>query len=210
MKKKAIVILAMLAFLLVLTPVALAKPGAEKKNVKFVPFHLAVSGFPSETDYERFWYTPPNADPLDNKTQHYRGRGWITWPGVNLTIGQETFSMDTSPYNITWTTTIDSNAVRFNNGTMKASMIKLVDVVTVYDANNASIGTLVLKLKSSIRVGAYSGTVMGYGTGALKGVHISGLDLGLTFMDPLYTPFPLLIFEREGTIAGWPEDITNN
>jgi hypothetical protein len=206
MNKKALVILTMLAFSLMLTPIALAKPGAEKSNDKFVYFHLGVSGWPSYT-YDRAWYTPPNVDPLENKTEHARGGGWFTWPGANLTVGTEIFRMDTTPYNITWTTTVDSNALRFNNGTAKSTIIKLVDVVTVYDGDNESIGTLVLILKSSIRVGVYSGNIVGYGTGAFEGVHISAIDLGVTFFMPGEPP--TIIYERVGTITGWPEDITN-
>lgn len=206
MKKKALVFLTMLAFLLILVPLALAKPGAEKSNPKFVYFHLGVSGFNTGT-YDRSWDTPPN-NPDWNKTTHNRGGGWFTWPGVNLTIGTETFTMDTTHYSVTWTTTIDNNVVRFNNGTTRANLIKLTDVVTVYE-DNMEIGTLVLKLKSSIKLGEYSGNIVGYGTGAFKSVHISAIDLGLTFLDMTTVPFPTVIFEREGTIAGWPEDITN-
>lgn len=208
MNKKSLLIVTLLTFSLLLTPIALAKPGAEKSNEKFVYFHLGVSGF-NTGDYERFWYTPPNADPLDNKTQHSRVGEWFTWPGVNLTIGTETFTMDTEPYNVTWTTTFSSNMVRFNNGTAHVQLINLIDVVTVYDSDNASIGTLVLKLKSSVKSGAYSGNIIGYGTGALKDVHISAIDLGLTYLDMTTVPFPTLIFERVGTITGWPEEITN-
>ena len=49
---------------------------------------------------------------------------------------------------------------------------------------------------------------MGYGTGALEGVKISAIDLGVMFMDLGETP-PIVLYGREGTITGWPEDITN-
>jgi hypothetical protein len=37
----------------------------------------------------------------------------------------------------------------------------------------------------------------------LKGVHISAVDLGFSGIPPS------VIFGREGTITGWPDDITN-
>jgi hypothetical protein len=211
MNKKILVLVAMLAFSLLLTPLALAKPGAEKKNSKFESFYLEVSGF--NIGEEKFWYTPPNADPLDNKTTHSRGGIWLTWPGANLTVGGETFRMDTDPYNITWTTTYDSDVVRYNNGTVLRNNIRLTDVVTMYDANNESIGTLVLKLKSALGAkieGPVFGSVVGYGTGAFEDVHISAVDLGVIFLDLTTVPFPTVLYAREGTITGWPEQISND
>jgi len=199
----AIIFIATLA-----TPMVLAKPGAAKNYDKFEYFYLEVSGFNPQS-WDRRWWTPPNVEFEDRKTMHTRGAGWFTFPGANLTVGEEEFRLDTAPYNITWTTTADSNVVRFNNGTAKSNIIKLHDVVTVYDANNVSIGTLVLELKSSIKLGVGTGTVMGYGTGALEGVKISAIDLGVIFYDPTTTPFPTVLYAREGTITGWPEDITN-
>jgi len=206
-KKIALVFSTMLAFALILTPMALAKPGAEKNNGKFEYFHLLVTGFGDGTN-DRAWYTPPNVDPLDNKTVHTRGGGWYTWPSPELTVGDETFDWTTEPYSINWTTTFDSNVLRFNDGTGKHTIIKLTDVVTVY-YEGVETGTLVLKLKSTIRTGSYSGNIVGYGTGAFKGVHISAIDLGLTFLDLTTLPLPTVLYERVGTITGWPEQITN-
>ena len=195
----------MLAFSLILTPLAIATPGEEKSNEKFEFFELVCSGMMSGTG-DRFWYTPPKAPIEENKTTHGRGMGWITGDTVELTVGEETFTMDTEPYNVTWTTIYDVDLVRNNDGTTKRSNIRLTDVVTVYDADNGTIGTLVLNLKSAIDWATlppgYSGTVQGYGTEALAGVHISGIDIGL--VDPVNG-----IFMRNGTITGWPEDITN-
>jgi hypothetical protein len=50
---------------------------------------------------------------------------------------------------------------------------------------------------------------MGYGTGALEGVHISAIDLSVIFIDLTTTLLPTVLYGREGTITGWPEDITN-
>jgi len=207
MNKKIFGVLAtVLAVSLMLTPLTVATPGAPKSNEKFEFFELVCSGV-ADGNYDRAWYTPPNAEPLDNKTQHSRGGGWTTGDTVALTIGEETFTMDTSPYNVTWTTTFDVNLIRNNDGSNKLTIIKLTDVVTVYDANNASIGTLVLNLKSAIDFSTmppgYSGTMQGYGTGDLTGVKISGIDIGL--VDPVNG-----IFMRNGTITGWPAEITND
>jgi len=196
----------LLAVVMLATPLVQAVPGAPKNNDKFEFFELVCSGTGSGTG-DRFWYTPPNADPLDNKTTHGRGMGWITGGTVELTVGEETFTMDTDPYNVTWTTAYDMELIRYNNGTIKRVNIRLTDVVTVYDADNESIGTLVLNLKSTIVPTAtpvYSGNVVGYGTGDLAGVHISAIDLGLTALPP-----PDIIYERNGTITGWPDYITN-
>jgi hypothetical protein len=207
LNKKIFGILAfVLVFSLMLTPFAIAKPGAEKKNNKFEFFELVCSGS-TNGNFDRFWYTPPNADPLDNKTQHSRGGGWTTGNVVELTIGEETFTMDTSPYNVTWTTTFNTNLIRNNDGTNKLTIIQLTDVVTVYDADNETIGTLVLNLKSAIDFSTmppgYSGTMQGYGTGDFRGVKISGIDIGL--VDPVNG-----IFMRNGTITGWPVEISND
>ena len=92
-----------------------------------------------------------------------------------------------------------------DDGTNKITFINLVDVATVYD-DGVAIGTLVLKLRSTIDFATtpptYSGTVKGYGTGALEGVRISGVDVGL--VDPVNG-----IFLRTGTITGWPKYVTN-
>jgi hypothetical protein len=113
--------------------------------------------------------------------------------------------MDTAPYSVDWTTTYDADIVRFNNGSQKLTNIRLTDVVTVYDGED-EIGTIVLNLRASIDFTTfppgYGGTAQGYGTGELTGIHISGIDLGLT--DPVN-----LIYSRVGTITGWPEYITN-
>lgn len=205
MNKKTLLLVTMLAFSLLLTPIALAKPGAPKDNERFEFFELVCSGA-TDGNFDRFWYTPPNADISENKTTHGRGGGWVTGDTVALTVGEETFTMDTTPYNITWTTTFDANIIRYNDGTNKRTIITLTDVVTVYDADNQTIGTLVLNLKSAIDFTTfppgYGGTMQGYGTGAFEGVHISGIDIGL--VDPVNG-----IFMRNGTITGWPDAITN-
>lgn len=211
MNKKALIVLAILAFSLLLTPIALAKPGAEKSNEKFEYFYLEVSGFGTGV-FDRNWTTPPNADLIDNKTTHARGAQWFTWPGANLTVGGETFNMTTDPYNITWTTVYDADVVRYNNGTAKRQHVRLTDVVTMYDGNNDAIGTLVLELRSVLGPkveGPVFGSVVGYGTGAFEGVHISAVDLGVIFLDLTTVPLPTVLYAREGTITGWPDSITN-
>ena len=192
-------IMAMLA-----TPMVVAKPGDEKSNDKFEYFELVCSGAASG-ESDKFWTTPPNVDASENKTTHARGAGWVTGEVVELTVGSETFTMVTEPYSVDWTTTYDANIIRHNDGTLKRTIITLTDVLTVYDGED-EIGTLVLNLKSTIDFKTlpprYSGSVQGYGTGALEGVHVSGVDVGL--VDPVNG-----IFLRTGTITGWPDDITN-
>lgn len=199
MKKKVLVIaVALMVAAMLVTPMVQAVPGAEKRNEKFEYFELACSGTGSEV-WDRFWYTPPNVDALDNKTTHGRDGGWTTGPVVELTVGSDTYTMTTTPVSVAWTTTYDMNIVRNNDGTIKRVNIGLTDVLTVYE-DAVEIGTLVLKLESSIVPGrdpVYHGTVVGYGTGALKGVHVSGIDLGLVSAPPP-------VYVRVGTITGWP------
>jgi hypothetical protein len=187
---------------MMLTPLAIAKPGAEKNNDKFNFFQLMCSGTQDET-------TGTVSETYIGdivKTRHVRDRGWLPDAVLELTVGEETFTMDTKPFSVDWTTTFDANAIFNNDGTSKQTALKLTDVVTVYDEDEV-IGTLVLKIVSVIAFtdgapSGYSGTVVGYGTDSLKAVRISAIDLGLVSIPPP-------TFERLGTITGWPEQITN-
>ena len=139
------------------------------------------------------------------KMRIIRDREWITNSTVELTVGEETFNLTTSPFSVNWTTTFDAKLIFNEDGTNKITFVNLVDVATVYD-NGVAIGTLVLKLTSTIDFATtpptYSGIMKGYGTGALKGVHVYGIDVGL--IDPVNG-----IFLRTGTITGWADSITN-
>ena len=187
---------------IMLTPLAIAKPSAEKSNDKFDFFQLMCSGVQDTTTGTAL------ETYIDDivKTRHISNRGWLPDSVLELTVGEETFTMDTEPYSIDWTTTFDANAIFNNDGTQKQTALKLTDVVTVYNEDEV-IGTLVLNIVSAIEFtdgspSGYSGTVVGYGTEALIGVHISAIDLGLVSLPPP-------TFERLGTITGWPEQITN-
>jgi hypothetical protein len=140
------------------------------------------------------------------KLRIIKDREWITGEVVELTVGEETFTPATEPYSVEWTTTFDAKAFFNEDGTNKLTYIELCDVATVFN-NGVAVGTLVLKLKSTIDFAttppAYSGTVCGFGTGALRGVHVSGADLGL--VDPVNG-----LFLRVGAITGWPDYITNS
>jgi hypothetical protein len=200
-KKICGIAVAVMAISLMLTPLAIARPGAEKNNEKFEYFELLCSGSTAGTS-DRSWYTPPNADPLDNKTQHVRG-GDV----VELTVGEETFDTESSPYYVDWTTTFNTNVIRNNDGTNKITVIQLTDVLSLYYEGEGLVGTLVLNLKSAIDFSTappgYGGTMQGYGTGVLEGVKVSGEDIGL--IDPVNG-----LFLRNGTITGWPAEITND
>ena len=203
-KKTLIVFTAFLILAMTLTPLALAKPGAEKNNEKFEYFELIVSGEGSGTN-EKSWTSPPDGAPPN--AVHTRGGGWDTTSVdlVELTVGGETFDLDSDPYSVDYTTTFDIEVHLDEVGDPKTYNIRLTDVVTVYD-EDVEIGTLILKIKAVVdftgAVPTYTGTVMGYGTGDLKGVHISAQDYGL--VDPV-----LLRYLRIGTITGWPDYITN-
>lgn len=131
-------------------------------------------------------------------------RSWITGPVVELTIGDELFTPTTEPFSVDWTTTFNAEIIFNEAGTAPIMYyITLVDVVTVYD-DSVELSTLVLNLDSSIDLATvpptYSGTVLGYGTGALKGVQVTGTDIGLIGDE---------LFLRIGRVRNWPEEITN-
>jgi len=199
-KKVLGTILAFIFLVAMATPMVLAMPGDEKSNEKFEYFELVCSGSGSPV-WSRNWVTPPDGDSI--KTRHVRDREWVTGDTVELTVGDETFTMNTEPYSVDYTTTIDNQIVFNNDGTPMHYAIKLTDVVTVFD-DDVAIGTLVLQITALVdltgEVPTYQGTVMGYGTEALKGVHVSAIDVGMTAPG---------LFERIGTITGWPDYITN-
>ena len=189
---------------MLLVPFAVAKPGAPKGNEKFEYFSLLASG-EATGEYEREWTSPPDTDPAN--VFHGRGGGWDpeTVDLVELTVGEETFDMITAPYSVDYTTTLDIEAFHDKEDNIKKYNIRLTDVVTV-SYEGEEIGTLVLNIVAvvdfTVFPPGYAGTVQGYGTGALKGVHISAQDYGI--IDPV-----LLRYLRVGTIRGWPEQITN-
>ena len=133
-------------------------------------------------------------------------RAWITGPVLELTIGDELFTPTTAPFSVDWTTTFNAEIIFNEDGTAPIMYyITLVDVVTLYD-DGVEIGTLILNLDSSVDLATtpptYSGTVLGYGTDALKGVQVTGTDIGLINSDEE-------LFLRIGRIRNWPEEITN-
>lgn len=199
-RKFLVIAVALMVAAMLATPLVSAKPGAEKSNEKFEYFELVCSGVGSET-YESSHASPPDGEPPN--VIHGRGGGWVTGSTVELTVGQETFDMESEPYSVDWTTTFDIEVFFDNDGNAKGYNIRLTDIVTVYDEGEA-IGTLVLKIIGFIDLTAtppaMGGTVVGYGTEDLKGVHISAVDVGL--IGPQ-------LYSRAGTITGWPGQITN-
>jgi len=203
LNRKILLIFASLFILsMMLTPLAVAKPGAEKSNEKFDYFELLCSGAPDTASgivAETF---------IDDtlKTRHVSGRGWLPGSVTELAVGEETFTMSSTPFSVDYTTTFDAIALFNNDGSNKRTAVKLVDVVTLYEDDEA-IGTLVLMIEAFMIYPAppeYMGTVVGYGTGALEGVHVSAEDIGL-----ITAPGPDGQYTRIGTITGWPEEITN-
>lgn len=182
---------------MLLTPFAVAKPAELKNNDKFEYFKLVCSGA-GGPNWDKNWVTPPDADVA--KTRHVRDRDWITGDTVELTVGTETIDRSTTPISVDYTTTVDNQILFNNDGTPAHYCIKLTDVVTLYE-NDVAIGTLVLKIAAVVEFtdgapSGYAGTVSGYGTDALVGVHVSAVDLGLVPAESGYV--------RVGTITGWP------
>jgi hypothetical protein len=201
MNKKALIVLAIFAFSLLLTPIVFAKPEIEKNNEKFEYFKLEFDGTLASGGQE--WNSPPTGLP---KVHHSRGMQSSSVSMVELTVGLETFDMTTSPYSVDYTETFDGEIFLDNEGNYVGWHMRVTDVITVYEYGTP-IGTIVLKIPGVVvmdgmEASIESGSITGYGTGELKGVHISAVDLG--FSGP---PF---IFGREGTITGWPAEITND
>ncbi len=199
-RKIVVLAVASLAIAMLATPLVSAMPGAEKNNEKFEYFKLVCTGQDDGTS-EKSWDTYLHEMV---KTGHGRGAEWTVGPILALTVGDETFDGGTFPYSMAWDTTYDIQVFFNNDGSIARYNIRLTDVVTVYDTG-AEIGTLVLKLTSYIVFEAglpvkMAGTVVGYGTEELKGVQISAVD---TY------DMVNLWYARVGTIAGWPEEITN-
>ena len=203
MKKKVSIIIAILAFSLLLTPLALAKPNTEKNNDKFEYFKLEFNGIQGPA--EREWNSPPTGLP---KVHHSRGVLTSSDDILELTVGLETFDMTTEPYSVDYAETFDGQIFFDNDGNYVGWHMRVTDVITVYE-DGASIGTIVLKIPvivvmDGMEALSKSGSITGYGTGELKGVHISGVDLGFSGIPPS------VIYGREGTITGWPAEIIND
>ena len=203
MKKKALIIIAIFAFSLLLTPIAFAKPATEKNNDRFEYFKLEFNGVMGPA--EREW----NSGPPTGLVKVHHSRGVLTSSDaiLELTVGSETFDMTTEPYSVDYTETYDGEIFLDNEGNYIGWHMRVTDVITVYE-DGTPIGTIVLKIPAIGVVDGMEflfkgGSITGYGTGELKGVHISAVDLGFSGMPPS------TIFGREGTITGWPDDITN-
>jgi hypothetical protein len=202
MNKKALIVLAILAFSLLLTPIVFAKPAIEKNNDKFEYFKFEFDGVQTSAGQE--WNSPPTGLP---KVHHSRGMPYSSVSMVELTVGSETFDMTTEPYSVDYTETFDGEIFFDNEGNYIGWHMRVTDVITVYE-NGDPIGTIVLKIPAVVVMDGMEasfegGSITGYGTGELKGVHISAVDLGFSGIPPS------VIFGREGTITGWPAEITN-
>ena len=194
-KKILVTSVLLLAVVMLATPLVAAKPGDVKSNDKFEFFQLVTSG-EADGNVERSWLTPPTATIAEeSKTAHTRGAGWTVGDKVELTVGTVTYTEDSSPVRVDYDTTYDADAIRNPDGSMKFAHVRLTDIVTVY-VDDVPIGTIVLQIKATggPDVG-YSGNIVGYGTEALKGVHISAID---TVMPPTFE------YTRIGTIQGFP------
>jgi hypothetical protein len=205
MNKKVLIVIAILAFSLLLTPLALAKPDTEKNNEKFEYFKLEFDG--EQTSAGQEWNSgPPTGLP---KVHHSRGVTSIAFSMVELTVGSETFTMTTVPYSVDYTETFDGEMFFDNEGNYVGWHMRVTDVITVYE-DGTPIGTIVLKIPAAVVMDGMEalfkgGSITGYGTLDLKGVHISAVDLGFSGIPPFD-----VIFGREGTITGWPDYITND
>lgn len=203
MDKRALIVIVILAFSLLLTPMVLAQPATEKNNDKFEYFKFEYNGLQGTAEQE--WTSPPTGMP---KVAHSRGTPINSDGIVELTVGTETFDMTTEPYSVDYTETFDGERFFDNDGAIKGWHMRIITTITVYDEGEP-IGTIVIKTQAIVVMGdsgpsIESAPINGFGTGELKGVHITGIDLGFTVIPPD------VIFGREGTITGWPDDITND
>ena len=201
-RKILMIFVAFLVAAMLATPLAIAKPGDPKSNDKFEYFNLIVSGEADGT-VERSWLTPPTATTAEeSKTAHTRGAGWTVGDKVELTVGTVTYTEDGSPVSVDYDTTYDADVIRNPDGSVKFAHVRLTDVVTVYLEGEGAIGTIILNIKATggPDVG-YTGNIVGYGTEAFEGVHISAVDTVTPIsFDPL-----VMEYARIGTIRGFPD-----
>ena len=192
----------LIAVAMLATPLVSAKPEIEKNNDKFEYFKLEFDGVQDPGGQE--WNSPPTGLP---KVHHSRGMPYSSISMVELTVGSETFDMTTEPYSVDYTETFDGEIFLDNEGNYIGWHMRVTDVITVYEYGTP-VGTIVLKIPAIVvmdgmEASIKSGGITGYGTGELKGVHISAVDLGFSGIPPSF------LFGREGTITGWPAEITN-
>lgn len=197
-KKIFSIVVAVLAVSMMLTPLAVAKPGALKKNDKFLPFQLIISGETLD-DPETTRFTPPGTFPPDSKTIHVRDDGWIPGDTLTLTVGGVTYPDADPLVTLVYSATYDAEVV-FKEGFASVT-VRVKDTVTI-SYEGEVLGTLELKVTARGGSTGYTGTIVGYGTGAFEGVKISAIDS--VYPDPAELPDIVLIYARIGTIQGWP------
>ena len=168
------------AFSLMLTPLAVAKPGALKTNEKFLNFMLEPSG--ATGDAMKAWEA--------GNTSHARGVEWINGETLTLTIGTDVFTMESEPVSIDYVVT----SAEWDSGP-KGTVVRVEETVTIY-YDTVPLGTIELSIRSKSSANGYSGTVVGHGTGDFEGVKISAVDQ--VVLDPAFH------LARIGTIQGWP------
>lgn len=184
------IIIALLAVSLMLTPLAIAKPGAEKSNDKWQSFELRIVGS-GETG--KSWQTPP--EPADPKTEHSRDNVWAPATVLSLTViidGTEIYDYTSSPTSLDYYALLDAN-----NNIGKRQLVTVKETIRFMDGET-ELGTLELQVSDFIPDGDFTamrGTFVGVGTGVLKGVKVIGTDsLELD-------PFAVV---RSGTVMNWP------
>ena len=187
MKKKCLLFVTILTFSLLVMPIALAKPGAEKSNENFLDFELIITGAADEETGEE-WQTPP--EPADPKTTHVRDRDWVDAVPI-LTIDGDTYSEISSPISISYEGAIDVDTNLKETGDI--SHVRVTEIITFYNLGE-EIGTLEISVTDMGKDG-FSGTFVAHGTDALKGVKVIGTDA---------IAFPPLQIVRSGTITNWP------
>ncbi|MEJ2242808.1 MAG: hypothetical protein P8Y18_11825 [Candidatus Bathyarchaeota archaeon] len=165
---------------LMLTPLALAKPGTTKANEKFLNFMLEPSG--ATGDIMKAWEA--------GETSHARGAEWINGDTLTLTIGTDVFTMESDPVSIEYFV----KSAEWDAGP-KGTVVRVEETVTIY-YGAVPLGTLELSIRSKTSANGYSGTVVGHGTGDFEGVKICAVDQ--VVLDPAFH------LARIGTIQGWP------
>jgi len=184
MKKKFLVtVIALLVCSMMLTPFAMAKPGAEKNNEdKFQSFELIFYSLPDYTN-ARVWDTPP--EPAEPKTSHVRGSEFTNALFITVLI-------DGAPVPLELTYSAVANS---NDNIEKVFVVKVKETITFWD-DEEKIGTLEISVIDKWMGGVFldaAGTFTGHGTDAFEGVKVRGIT---------YISGGLV---RDGTVTNWPD-----
>ena len=187
-----------------------AKPGSAVIDPEFGPavthvgkvfgwpdmqyFQLVPSGGADPETGVEWVYPKPPADP---ESFHVRNREWVIGDTLTLTVGNDTYTMGGDPIDLSYYGEFDSDTVYGEE--VNVTKVTVRETITV-SCMGEVIGELKLLIKSESSATGYAGSVVGYGTGAFKGVKIIAADQVIVVsLDPL-----VFTLARTGKVKNWP------